>query len=213
MRRWAVLAVAVLVGCGEPEVVAPAEAADMAPPAARKYQARITREARLVWGLDAPIPALAAQLHAESGWQEDARSGVGATGLAQFMPGTAAEMARLYPELAPAAPLNADWAIRAQSRLMKSLFDRTKNAADECNRYAFAAASYNAGPGSIDRDRAFAERTGRDRNRWWGHTEERSTRPDWAWRETKGYVKSILLYLQPRYYAAWGRMVCAEKLA
>jgi soluble lytic murein transglycosylase-like protein len=75
------------------------------PAQANTYRARLTREARAAWGLEAPGALFAAQVHQESGWREDARSLVGALGLAQFMPGTAAWIARLYPtDLGDAAP-------------------------------------------------------------------------------------------------------------
>jgi len=66
------------------------------------------------WGLEAPVALFAAQVHQESGWREDARSPVGALGLAQFMPGTAAWIAQLYPaDLGDAAPLDALGAARS----------------------------------------------------------------------------------------------------
>ncbi len=43
------------------------------PAAAHKYRAELTRAAHAQWGLDAPIAALAAQVHQESGWQLHAR--------------------------------------------------------------------------------------------------------------------------------------------
>jgi hypothetical protein len=63
------------------------------PAQANTYRAQLTREARAAWGLEAPVAFFAAQVHQESGWREDARSPVGALGLAQFMPGTAAWIA------------------------------------------------------------------------------------------------------------------------
>jgi soluble lytic murein transglycosylase-like protein len=60
------------------------------------------------------VVLFAAQVHQESGWREDAHSPVGALGLAQFMPGTAAWIAQLYPaNLGDAALLDARWALRA----------------------------------------------------------------------------------------------------
>ncbi|MBY0466660.1 MAG: transglycosylase SLT domain-containing protein, partial [Burkholderiales bacterium] len=53
------------------------------PAAAHKYRAELTRAAHSQWGLDAPIAALAAQVHQESGWQPNAVSHVGAQGMAQ----------------------------------------------------------------------------------------------------------------------------------
>ncbi len=50
------------------------------PAQANIYRARLTREARAAWGLEAPVALFAAQVHQESGWREDARSSVGALG-------------------------------------------------------------------------------------------------------------------------------------
>ena len=50
------------------------------------YEALIRRAAQTCPGVTAPL--LAAQLDAESGWNPNAVSPVGAQGLAQFMPGT-----------------------------------------------------------------------------------------------------------------------------
>jgi soluble lytic murein transglycosylase-like protein len=82
------------------------------PAQANIYRARLTREARAAWGLEAPVALFAAQVHQESGWREDARSLMGALGLARFMPGTAAWIAWLYPaDLGDAAPLDARCAL------------------------------------------------------------------------------------------------------
>lgn len=59
------------------------------PVEARQYQRELTRNARAVWGLNAPVSTFAAQIHQESQWNARARSPVGAQGLAQFMPTTA----------------------------------------------------------------------------------------------------------------------------
>lgn len=63
------------------------------PVEARQYQRELTRNARAVWGLNAPVSTFAAQIHQESQWNARARSPVGAQGLAQFMPATASWIA------------------------------------------------------------------------------------------------------------------------
>ena len=68
--------------------VAFAPASAQVPPEAHRYRLTLVREAQRAWGLDAPVAALAAQVHQESGWRPDAVSRVGARGLAQFMPAT-----------------------------------------------------------------------------------------------------------------------------
>ncbi|MDO4769711.1 MAG: lytic transglycosylase domain-containing protein [Brachymonas sp.] len=59
------------------------------PARAHQYRRVLTQQAYAQWGLDAPIAALAAQVHQESAWRPEAVSHVGARGLAQFMPATA----------------------------------------------------------------------------------------------------------------------------
>lgn len=84
------------------------------PTAARAYRATLLRAAHAQWGLDAPVATLAAQVHAESGWQPGAVSKVGAVGLAQFMPATAQWWCSKAGESAAACqPTNPTWALRA----------------------------------------------------------------------------------------------------
>ena len=52
------------------------------PQAALQYRDDVIRNARLEWGLSAPVADFAAQLHQESGWRPDAISPAGAQGLA-----------------------------------------------------------------------------------------------------------------------------------
>ena len=46
------------------------------PQAAQPYRALLVRTAHAVWGLDAPVAVLAAQIHQESGWHPQAVSRV-----------------------------------------------------------------------------------------------------------------------------------------
>ena len=69
------------------------------PQAALQYRDDVIRNARLEWGLSAPVADFAAQLHQESGWRPDAVSPAGAQGLAQFMPATADWISQLMPDL------------------------------------------------------------------------------------------------------------------
>lgn len=198
-----------------PTVVSRVEASvpDMAPPQARKYRAPIIREARLIWGLDAPVPALAAQLQQESDFRPEAQSRF-AAGIAQFTSATAKDIAQRYPELQPVDVFNADWGIRAQNRYMRLLHDGLRDypggALTACHRYALTLSAYNGGPGWIQRDRDLAAKTGRDPNAWWGQTEMLSPRADWAFAENRGYVKRIVRVLQSAYRTWPGRYVCGE---
>ena len=92
--------------------------------------------AALRWNV--PVELLAAQLYAESGFNPFARSGAGAEGIAQFMPGTA----RAYGLGNPYDPAAA---IDAQAHLMSDLLRQFGGSA------ALALAAYNAGAGAVSR--------------------------------------------------------------
>ncbi|MBP6897390.1 MAG: transglycosylase SLT domain-containing protein [Pseudacidovorax sp.] len=76
-------------------------AAQTIPRDAERYQLTLKREAQRTWGLDAPVATFAAQVHQESRWRADARSPVGAQGLAQFMPSTASWIGGVYASHLP----------------------------------------------------------------------------------------------------------------
>ena len=103
-----------------------AHAAESIPRAAYQHRDTLIRAAHAVWGLDAPVATLAAQVHTESLWKADAVSPVGAMGIAQIMPSTA----RWLPDIAPAlrgespAPYNPGWALRAMCEYDLWLYDR-----------------------------------------------------------------------------------------
>ena len=95
------------------------------PPEAARYRQALLRAAHAQWGLQAPVAALAAQVHQESAWNPQAVSRVGARGLAQFMPATA----RWWCERegiggADCLPHNPAWALRALVGYDKHLYDR-----------------------------------------------------------------------------------------
>lgn len=185
------------------------------PREARAHQRDLVREARIVWGMDAPIARLAGQIHQESGWRADARSKY-ADGLAQFTPGTAAWISTAYPDLGLPAPFNVRWAIRALVTYDQHLLSRIKpwyaRDVPPCDRWAMALAAYNGGPGWITRDRRLAAAAGADPDRWWNHTELHTRRAEWAWRENRDYPRKILLRWEPLYLrAGWpGLAVCEE---
>lgn len=125
-------------------LVTPSNAEAQVPRSALQHRLMLTREARAVWGLYAPVPAFAGQIHQESLWRADARSPVGAVGLTQFMPATADWIGSLDPQLAARAPLNPAWSIRALVVYDRWLWDRIQ-ADDDCERMAFSLAAYNGG--------------------------------------------------------------------
>jgi soluble lytic murein transglycosylase-like protein len=104
-------------------------------PAGTPYGAEITAAAERN-GLDPAL--LAGLIKQESGFRPDARSGAGAEGLTQLMPGTAAG-------LGVTDPLDPVQAIEGGARYLKQQLDRFGGDT------ARALAAYNAGPGAVQR--------------------------------------------------------------
>lgn len=207
--------------------------AEAIPRAAYAYRIDLTRQARQVWGLNAPVAAFAAQIHTESRWSPDAVSPVGARGLAQFMPATERWINGVYPELntsrepvsgalasgrsAPAGAMNPAWAIRALVTYDRWLWDRI-TAADDCQRMAMVLSSYNGGLGWLYKDQrlaASASGSGPESAdlhlRWFDGVERfNSGRSTNSIRENRAYPHLILRVREPLYMAAnWGPGVCA----
>lgn len=100
----------------------------------QNYRER-ARESAAKYGVDPDI--FVAQINQESGFDPNARSSAGATGIAQFMPGTAKALG-----INPNNPIEAlDGAARHMGDLLK------KYNGD----YKKALAAYNAGAGAVDR--------------------------------------------------------------
>ncbi len=79
----------------------------------------------------------------ESSWHANARSGVGAIGLGQLMPGTARGL-----QVIPTDALeNLDGAVRYIRRQIASF----RSVQPESRRYELALAAYNAGPGAVQK--------------------------------------------------------------
>lgn len=127
---------------------APAAKAQTAPAAAQRYEGLLKRNAQMMWGLQAPVATFAAQIHQESRWRPDAKSPVGAEGLAQFMPTTADWIGGVYADLGERTPRNPTWAIRALVSYDRWLWDRI-TADDACQRMAYTLSAYNGGLGWV----------------------------------------------------------------
>lgn len=121
-------------------------AASLIPRDALVYRDNLIREARFVFGLGAPVPLMAGQVHQESGWRAGAKSAY-ASGLTQFTPSTAQWISKLFPELGTAAPLNPQWAIRAMVTYDNLLYKGQTQFDSECDRWAFSLSDYNGGGG------------------------------------------------------------------
>jgi soluble lytic murein transglycosylase-like protein len=179
------------------------------PDRAHQYRSILIRCARVEWGLNAPVATFAAQLHQESLWNAEAKSPVGAGGLAQFMPSTANWLPEVAPQTGEPAPFNPGWALRALAAYDLWLWKRI-NGATPCDRMAMTLSSYNGGLGWLRRDKRLAKSKGLDPTIWWGQVETvNSGRAAWAVRENRSYPLRILFKLEPLYEAAgWGQGVC-----
>jgi len=104
-----------------------------------RLASRVVGEAD-VWGIDARL--VVALVAVESSWNPRAVSPVGATGLGQLMPGTAAGLG--------VDPRDPDANLHGTVRHLRGLLDRyARFPAQE--RYVRAIAAYNAGAGAVDR--------------------------------------------------------------
>lgn len=184
--------------------------ANSIPIAAQQHRALLIRSAHMVWGLDAPIATFAAQIHQESYWRVNAKSPVGAQGLAQFMPTTAEWITAAYPkELASPQPYNPAWALRAMVKYDLYLHQRNQ-ARSQCDHWAMVLSAYNGGQGWVNRDRRLALASGADELAWFNSIENfNAGRSTANFRENRHYPRAILFRWEPLYVSAgWGEGVC-----
>jgi soluble lytic murein transglycosylase-like protein len=215
VRRAAALllgVVAVVAGVG-----AGAAAAQPAPPllppaAAARYRAELVRAAHGQWGLTAPVALLAAQVHAESAWQPQAVSRVGARGLAQFMPATATWWcAAQRTAAADCVPENPTWALRAMVGYDRWLFERLAAAGEEPDRLWAMLRAYNGGLGhwQAEARNAAGGGTARPTRAAVDAACGTARRHVSHCAENLGYPHRIMRVLQPR-YSGWGRVVAVN---
>jgi soluble lytic murein transglycosylase-like protein len=181
------------------------------PERSAQYRIAVQRAAGARWGIegDRVVARLAAQIHAESSWRPDARSPF-AEGMAQFVPATAEWIAGICADVGPADPWDPHWSIRAATCFDHWLWRRAHAAASECDRWAFTLSAYNGGERWLWLEQRSAERNGLDRARWFDHVASQRARSPHAWRENRGYVRRILITLEPAYIrAGWpGTAAC-----
>ena len=151
----------------------------VAAPLFRKYAAE--------YGFDYLL--LAAQGYQESGLDQKAKSPVGAIGVMQVMPRTAASAPVNIPNVT-----DEDNNIHAGVRMIHFLIDNHFNepGLDQFNRTLFAIAAYNAGPAKIARCRQLAKDMGYDSNKWFGNVEVAVAKV--IGHETTEYVGHVLKY-------------------
>ena len=202
----AFITIAMLSFCGMQQA-----AAQTIPQAAHPHRATLTRAAHTAWGLDAPIAAVAAQVHQESGWRANALSPVGAQGLTQFMPATARWWcAREQQSASECQPYNPTWALRSMVGYDKYLYDLAPPRFTPYERLYVALRGYNGGLGHWRAEAAIAAAT----NHFPSLAQidaacGRARRAAVHCAENLGYPRRILGDLQPR-YASWGKTLFAE---
>ncbi len=178
-------------------------------PASLPYRTDVIRNARIEWGINAPIADFAAQFHQESSWIPSAMSPQGAQGLAQFIPSTARWFSNMIPALRANQPFNPSWAIRALISYDRWLWWRIQ-AANDCEQMAMTLSAYNGGLKWVQRDQKLAVQKELDHLRWFKQVETvNAGRSQANWRENRHYPQRILHTLAPR-YLLWGGSYCVE---
>lgn len=198
----------VLIACSRQEANAaePRHQSVKVAPASALYRHRVEQATARAWGVTGSPARLAAQLHQESGFRADARSPVGAQGIAQFMPATATWIATIFPrDLAAFDPWNPQQSILAAALYDRWLLDRVapygRRPISECSRWAFTLRAYNGGERALNRERTQAHAAGANANDW-TEVERYRSRATWAHKENIHYPRRILLTLEPAYLAA-----------
>ena len=130
-----------------------------------------------------------AQGYQESKLDQSRTSHVGAIGIMQVMPSTAADPIVNIPDISdPDSNIHAG--VKYLRWLRETYFDEPE--IDPVDRVLFSFAAYNAGPGAIRKARRRAEKMGFDPNRWFGHVEVAAART--ISQEPIIYVRNIYKY-------------------
>ena len=171
-----------------------------------KYKRDLIRHSRIIWGLNAPVPLFAAQIHQESSWNHLAKSKY-AKGLSQFTGSTAAWIIKIFPELENTNVYNTNWSIRAMLLYDRWLYERISSSG-ECNQWAMILSSYNGGLTWLERDKEMTKNNNKDPEIWWNNVETFSSRSNWAYQENRNYPKKIIYLHQPKYLNWGGKYIC-----
>ncbi len=155
----------------------------------KKFGEMVTLFQRYGQQYDLPYLLLAAQAYQESGLDQSVRSRVGAVGVMQIKPTTAADPPISIPNVQ-----RVDANIQAGGKYLRYMMDRyyKDEPMDRTNKGLFAVASYNAGPARIASLRRKAKDEGLDPNRWFNNVELIASRE--IGRETVQYVSNIYKY-------------------
>ena len=143
------------------------------------------------------VTALAYQ---ESGLDQSKVSHVGAVGVMQLMPSTAAGNPINIPDIK-----KLDRNIHAGVKYLRFIYDQyfKDTPMDEVNKVLFTFASYNAGPARVAQLRAKAKAMGLDPNIWFRNVEVAAAQV--IGRETVQYVSNIF-----KYYLAYKQLIARE---
>lgn len=182
------------------------QAAGYIPPNAVKHRLELTRIAHAEWGLNAPIPLFASQIHQESTWNPSAVSKVGAQGMAQFMPATAKWLCETSgTPVNQCQPQNPTWAMRAMLQYDKWLYARVWGL-NEYDRMWATLRAYNGGLGWWQREAlltvAKRQATREEIDAMCG----KHKRHPLHCKENLNYPRRIMNIYQPR-YSGWGRII------
>jgi membrane-bound lytic murein transglycosylase MltF len=125
----------------------------------------------------------------ESGLDHSKKSHVGALGIMQMLPATAADKNVGIPDIE-----KLEKNVQAGHKYLRFLQDRYFNdpAIDSLNRYLFTFAAYNAGPAKVAKLRKEAKQQGLDPNVWFHNVEVIAAKR--IGRETVQYVSNIYKY-------------------
>jgi membrane-bound lytic murein transglycosylase MltF len=139
---------------------------------------------------DLPWLLLAAQSYQESGIDQSRISPVGAVGMMQIKPSTAAGS----PVFITGVDKSAEKNVEAGAKYLRFIANQLKQEGklDRINTGLFAFAAYNAGPGRLIGLRKKAAQRGLDPNKWFGNVEIVAARE--IGRETVTYVSNIYKY-------------------
>lgn len=136
------------------------------------------------------------QTMAESAFNPNAKSWVGAGGLMQLMPGTMTEVVGRSGYIENDR-FNARWNVAAGIYYDSTLYRQWKSKRPELDRKALMFASYNAGIGNILKAQGKCTATGLDINcgLWSNIKAQGPNVRSWRYDETIGYVNRIMKFM------------------
>ena len=155
----------------------------------KKFQATLPHFKKYSQRYNLDYLMMAAQGYQESRLDQSVKSQVGAVGIMQVLPSTAASSPVKIPNVE-----TEENNIHAGTRYMHFLIEDHFNepGLDLRNRMLFAMAAYNAGPTKIGRCRTLAKDMGYDPNKWFNNVEIAAAKV--IGRETTQYVANIYKY-------------------